>query len=54
NCVVLTHVPDSEPEREAIFVRGAHMINAFGCRNEHSTYYLNDVVDGDWFLRAEN
>ncbi|KAK6971572.1 hypothetical protein R3P38DRAFT_3413228 [Favolaschia claudopus] len=36
------------------FVRGAHMINAFGCRNEHSTYYLSDVVDGDWFLRAEN
>ncbi|KAK6981756.1 hypothetical protein R3P38DRAFT_3410795 [Favolaschia claudopus] len=36
------------------FVRGAHMINAFGCRNERSTYYLNDVVDGDWFLRAEN
>ncbi|KAJ6589204.1 hypothetical protein B0H19DRAFT_1103276 [Mycena capillaripes] len=36
------------------FARGAHMINAFGSRKQDSTYYLNDVVDSDWFLRAAN
>ncbi|KAF7325099.1 hypothetical protein MKEN_00553000 [Mycena kentingensis (nom. inval.)] len=36
------------------FIRGAHFIPAFGCRSEETTFYLNDVVDGDWFIRAGN
>ncbi|KAJ7049122.1 hypothetical protein C8F01DRAFT_1093819 [Mycena amicta] len=31
------------------FIRGAHLINAFGSRKEDSTFYSNDVVDSDWF-----
>ncbi|KAJ7211714.1 hypothetical protein GGX14DRAFT_623378 [Mycena pura] len=37
-----------------VFIRGAHLINAFGCAKEASTFYLNDVIDSDWFLRAGN
>ncbi|KAJ6580037.1 hypothetical protein DFH09DRAFT_886917, partial [Mycena vulgaris] len=35
------------------FVRGAHFINAFGAPGlkVETTFYLNDVVDFDWFLR---
>ncbi|KAJ7217054.1 hypothetical protein GGX14DRAFT_358335 [Mycena pura] len=36
------------------FIRGAHLINAFGSRKPDATFYLNDVVDSDWFLRAGN
>ncbi|KAJ7197772.1 hypothetical protein GGX14DRAFT_374701 [Mycena pura] len=36
------------------FIRGAHLINAFGSKKEDTTFYLNDVVDADWFLRAGN
>ncbi|KAF7351794.1 hypothetical protein MSAN_01612800 [Mycena sanguinolenta] len=36
------------------FIRGVHLINAFGCAKESTTYYLNDLVDNDWFLRAGN
>ncbi|KAJ7124550.1 hypothetical protein C8R44DRAFT_783705 [Mycena epipterygia] len=73
----MTHVSDSEPEREArpktlwkncriledgqtIFilprylVRGAHMINCFGCNKSERTFYLDDVADFDWLLRAGN
>ncbi|KAJ7150693.1 hypothetical protein C8R46DRAFT_1008182 [Mycena filopes] len=36
------------------FVRGAHMINCFGCSKADCTFYLDDVADFDWFLRAGN
>ncbi|KAJ7825670.1 hypothetical protein B0H14DRAFT_2820100, partial [Mycena olivaceomarginata] len=36
------------------FTRGVHLINAFGCKKESSTFYLNDLVDADWFLRTGN
>ncbi|KAJ7460234.1 hypothetical protein FB451DRAFT_1405472 [Mycena latifolia] len=38
------------------FVRGAHFINAFGAPGSkvETTFYLNDVVDFDWFLQAGN
>ncbi|KAJ7845532.1 hypothetical protein B0H14DRAFT_2358069 [Mycena olivaceomarginata] len=39
------------------FVRGAHMINCFGCNKEDRTFlliYLDDVADSDWVLRAGN
>ncbi|KAJ7191815.1 hypothetical protein GGX14DRAFT_380770 [Mycena pura] len=36
------------------FIRGAHLINAFGSQKESTVFYLNDVVDSDWFLRAGN
>ncbi|KAJ7053222.1 hypothetical protein C8F01DRAFT_1065057 [Mycena amicta] len=36
------------------FIRGAHLINAFGSKKEDTIFYLNDVVDSDWFLRAGN
>ncbi|KAJ7194917.1 hypothetical protein GGX14DRAFT_377430, partial [Mycena pura] len=36
------------------FIRGAHLINAYGSKHPDSTFYLNDVVDSDWFLRAGN
>ncbi|KAJ6479834.1 hypothetical protein C8R45DRAFT_832798, partial [Mycena sanguinolenta] len=36
------------------FVRGAHMINCLGCRKEDQTFYLDDVADFDWLLRAGN
>ncbi|KAJ7229202.1 hypothetical protein GGX14DRAFT_345819 [Mycena pura] len=36
------------------FIRGAHLINAFGAPREDTTFYLNDVVDSDWFIRAGN
>ncbi|KAJ7700284.1 hypothetical protein B0H14DRAFT_3034133 [Mycena olivaceomarginata] len=36
------------------FVRGAHMINCFGCTKEDRTFYLDDVADSDWLLRAGN
>ncbi|KAJ7220258.1 hypothetical protein GGX14DRAFT_515671 [Mycena pura] len=36
------------------FIRGVHLVNAFGCGKETSTFYLNDIVDSDWFLRAGN
>ncbi|KAJ7878008.1 hypothetical protein B0H14DRAFT_2342197 [Mycena olivaceomarginata] len=36
------------------FVRGAHMINCFGCSKEGRTFYLDDVADSDWVLRAGN
>ncbi|KAJ6542486.1 hypothetical protein DFH09DRAFT_1089041 [Mycena vulgaris] len=37
-------------------VRGAHFLNAFGApvSKVETTFYLNDVVDFDWFLRARN
>ncbi|KAJ6474374.1 hypothetical protein C8R45DRAFT_1063502 [Mycena sanguinolenta] len=35
-------------------IRGVHLVNAFGCAKESTTYYLNDLVDNDWFLRAGN
>nr|GAT50600.1 predicted protein [Mycena chlorophos] len=36
------------------FIRGAHLINAFGSKAPERTFYLNDVVDSDWFIRAGN
>ncbi|KAJ7645259.1 hypothetical protein DFH06DRAFT_1426092, partial [Mycena polygramma] len=36
------------------FVRGAHLVNCFGCSKEESTFYLDDVADFDWLLRAGN
>ncbi|KAJ6470755.1 hypothetical protein C8R47DRAFT_1023403 [Mycena vitilis] len=36
------------------FVRGAHLVNCFGCKKEESTFYLDDVADFDWLLRAGN
>ena|ERR1700761_5982692 len=36
------------------FIRGAHHINTFGCAKEASMFYLNDVIDSDWFIRAGN
>ncbi|KAJ7125530.1 hypothetical protein C8R43DRAFT_1146762, partial [Mycena crocata] len=36
------------------FLRGAHMINCFGCTKEDRTFYLDDVADFDWLLRAGN
>ncbi|KAJ7657002.1 hypothetical protein DFH06DRAFT_1410572 [Mycena polygramma] len=36
------------------FVRGAHLVNCFGCSKEKSTFYLDDVADFDWLLRAGN
>lgn len=36
------------------FVRGAHMIHCFGCTMEDRTFYLDDVADSDWLLRAGN
>ncbi|KAJ7656964.1 hypothetical protein DFH06DRAFT_466473 [Mycena polygramma] len=36
------------------FVRGAHLINCFGCNKEKHTFYLDDVADFDWLLRAGN
>ncbi|KAJ6456988.1 hypothetical protein C8R47DRAFT_996028, partial [Mycena vitilis] len=35
-------------------VRGAHLINCFGCNKEKHTFYLDDVADFDWLLRAGN
>ncbi|KAJ7497907.1 hypothetical protein B0H11DRAFT_2189979 [Mycena galericulata] len=35
-------------------VRGAHMINCFGCKKADRTFYLDDVADLDWLLRAGN
>ncbi|KAJ6527572.1 hypothetical protein DFH09DRAFT_1094739 [Mycena vulgaris] len=37
-------------------VRGAHFLNAFGApvSKVETTFYLNNVVDFDWFLRARN
>ncbi|KAF7354721.1 hypothetical protein MSAN_01386100 [Mycena sanguinolenta] len=36
------------------FICGVHLINVFGCTKESTTYYLNDLIDNDWFLRAGN
>ncbi|KAJ7743894.1 hypothetical protein B0H14DRAFT_3607170 [Mycena olivaceomarginata] len=36
------------------FVRGVHMINCFGSSKEGRTFYLDDVADSDWVLRAGN
>ncbi|KAJ7274786.1 hypothetical protein C8J57DRAFT_1592115, partial [Mycena rebaudengoi] len=36
------------------FIRRAHMINCFGCSREDHTFYLDDVADFDWLLRAGN
>ncbi|KAJ7099053.1 hypothetical protein C8R43DRAFT_907591, partial [Mycena crocata] len=36
------------------FLRGAHMVNCFGCGKEKHTFYLDDVADFDWLLRAGN
>ncbi|KAJ7203553.1 hypothetical protein GGX14DRAFT_369396, partial [Mycena pura] len=36
------------------FIRGAHLIRAFGSPRDHTRFYLNDVIDADWFLRAGN
>ncbi|KAJ7136181.1 hypothetical protein C8R44DRAFT_952955, partial [Mycena epipterygia] len=36
------------------FLCGAHIINCFGCNKEDHTFYLDDVVDSDWVLRAGN
>ncbi|KAJ6600607.1 hypothetical protein DFH09DRAFT_839029, partial [Mycena vulgaris] len=33
------------------FVRGAHVVNCFGCTMEDHTFYLDDVADYDWILR---
>jgi hypothetical protein len=35
-------------------IRGAHMVNCFGCKKADRTFYLDDVADFDWFLRAGN
>ncbi|KAJ7803493.1 hypothetical protein B0H13DRAFT_1671677 [Mycena leptocephala] len=35
-------------------IRGAHMVNCLGCNKEDHTFYLDDVVDFDWLLRAGN
>jgi hypothetical protein len=35
-------------------IRGAHMVNCFGCNKADRTFYLDDVADFDWFLRAGN
>jgi hypothetical protein len=36
------------------FVRGAHMVNCLGCNKADHTFYLDDVADADWVLRAGN
>ncbi|KAJ7289653.1 hypothetical protein C8J57DRAFT_1628713, partial [Mycena rebaudengoi] len=36
------------------FIRGAHMINCFGCSREDHTFYLDDVADFDWLLCTGN
>ncbi|KAJ7918110.1 hypothetical protein B0H13DRAFT_1869747 [Mycena leptocephala] len=36
------------------FVRGAHKVNWLGCNKEAHTFYLDDIVDFDWLLRAGN
>ncbi|KAJ7025288.1 hypothetical protein C8F04DRAFT_968060 [Mycena alexandri] len=35
-------------------VRGAHMVNCFGCSKADRASYFDDVADNDWFLRAGN
>ncbi|KAJ7079647.1 hypothetical protein C8R43DRAFT_910083, partial [Mycena crocata] len=35
-------------------VRGAHLITCFGCTKADHTFFLDDVADLDWVLRAGN
>ncbi|KAJ7863609.1 hypothetical protein B0H14DRAFT_2348860 [Mycena olivaceomarginata] len=34
------------------FVRGAHMVNCFGCNKEDRTFYLDNVANFDWLFCA--
>ncbi|KAJ7603016.1 hypothetical protein FB45DRAFT_1014955 [Roridomyces roridus] len=54
NCRIFSDDGETVFMLPRFFVRGAHMITAFGSPKETITYYLDDCVDQDWFLRAGN
>lgn len=54
NCKIIKEGQKTEFLSAEYFTRAVHLINAFGCTKEDTTFYIDDVVDNDWFLRAGN
>ncbi|KAI0313191.1 hypothetical protein OF83DRAFT_1065930, partial [Amylostereum chailletii] len=53
NCRVYKEVEEPVFVLPQFFIRGAHMIPAFGC-NHPQRFILNDLIDPNMFLRAGN
>lgn len=54
NCRVVEEGNKSSFVLVEYFIRGVHLVNAMGCNKEDTTFYIDDTVDNDWFLRAGN